>query len=634
MASSGYWADDYVKKRKKVADAIGHIRSGQRVFIGSYCGEPQCLVGELAKQARRLNDIEVIRLMFVETTPLTLIADRSKEQSLNIRSIYLGSAKSPDISPNMRFYMPVNMSQVPRLFKNRRIPVDVALIQVGPPDDFGWMSLGVSVDITMAAALSARMVIAQVNSKMPKVLGQSFVHVNDVDMLVECDEDLLTIDPLPKSERADMIGKHIARLIDDGSTLQIGLDAASQATTHALSEKNDLGIHSQFLTEEIMHLYAKGIVNNRKKGFNEGKLVASCAIGTSMLYEFLDFNPAVDFYPSDIVNDIDVISRHNKMVSMNVAQFVDLAGQVSCDAISSTLFAGVTGIPDFVRGSNRSEGGKSIIMINSVAADGKTSRIVPLLNNTIVTVPRDDVRYVVTEFGAVNLFGKSTQERALALISIAHPDFRDELLVEAKKLGMVGQGRSLGDSVHGIYPVRLEESINKDGEKITFRPAKPVDGRRIQEHFYAMDKEDVVSRFFHERRRFLRDDVETMSQIDYVQNLTIIAVVGEFGFDRVIGVGEYYLDQAKNMAEIAFSVSRDYQGKGIGKILIKKLAMAARENGISGVFAYTSHENKRMISLFKTLPFKVTTQMGEDLMLSCRFDMPEDPVKRKMGTRS
>lgn len=623
MATNSYWADDYVKKKMTVQKAIGLIRSGQRVFIGSYCGEPQHLVRGLAEASSRLSDIEIIRLMSQETTSLTLIANKTRDQSLNIRSIYLGSAKTEELAKNKRFYTPVSMSDAPRLFKSRRIPIDVALIQVSPPDDFGWMSLGVSVDVTLTAALSADVVIAQVNSEMPMVLGQSFIHVNDADAIVEHDEDLLAISPIPMSEQANLIGRHIARLIEDGSTLQIGLDAASQATILALSDKKDLGIHSQFLTEDIMHLYSMGVINNRKKGFNDGKLIASCAVGTKALYEFLDVNPAVDFHPSDYVNDIEIISRHNKMVSMNVARIIDLAGQVSCDAVPNTLYAGASGISDFVRGANRSEGGKSIIMLNATDNDGKTSQIVPFLNNTVVTIPREDVRYVVTEYGMVNLFGKSTQERAFGLINIAHPDFRDELLEQAKKLGMIGPERTLGESVYGIYPVKLEEIIVVHGEKITFRPAKTIDERRIQEHFYHLDRKDIALRFFQEKKRFVRDDVEGMSQADYIRNLTLIAVVGESGFDKVVGIGEYYLDRAKNMAEVAFSVSRDYQGKRIGKTLIRKLAEAARDNGISGLFAYTVSENKKMINLFNTLPYKVTSSLdGGDMLLNCRFDKP------------
>ncbi len=622
MTFSGYWADDYVKKKKEVHDAIQMIKSGQRVFIGSYCGEPQHLVKGFAEGSGRLSDIEIIRLMSTETTSLTMIANKTRDQRLTIRSIYLGSAKSENLAKNMRFYTPMNLSEVPRLFKKRLIPINVALIQVRPPDDFGWMSLGVSVDVTMAAAQSADIVIAQVNSRMPMVLGQSFIHVNDVDAIVEYDEDLLTISSVPIPQRADMIGKHIARLIEDGSTLQIGLDTASQATSLALSEKNDLGIHSQFLTVDMMRLYSMGVINNKMKGFNNGKMVAGCAVGTKNLYEFLDLNPAVDFYPFDYINDIDIISRHNKMVSMNVAQYIDLAGQVSCDALEYNLYAGVSGIPDFVRGSNRSKDGKSIIMINATAKDNTESRIVPMLNNTIVTIPREDIRWVVTEFGVANLYGKSIQERALAIISIAHPDFREKLLFEAKNLGMVGSERTLGESVRGVYPVRFEETIKIAGEKILFRPAKTVDERRIQEHFYQLEKVDVISRFFHEKTRFVRQEVQGMFQVDYIHNMTIIALVGESGFEKVVGVGSYYFESADNMAEIAFSVSKEYQGKGFGKILIRKLAEAARENGILGLFAVTVPGNKNMIKLFRKLPFKIRSVLGDDLMLSCRFDEP------------
>lgn len=630
MGITSYWADDYVHKKRSVEDAVKKIQSGQRVFIGSYCGEPQSLVSGLAKISSKLSDVEIIRLMSRETIPLTQIADRSKDQAMNIRSIYLGSAKSEELIGNRRFYTPVNMAEVPRLFTSRRIPIDVALIQVSPPDDFGWMSLGVSVDVTMAAALSADLVIAQVNSRMPITLGNSFIHVNDVNFVVEMNEDLMTISSGPPPQKAAKIGQHIVRLIEDGSTLQIGLDAASQATIQALSEKNDLGIHSQFLTDDMMHLYSMGVITNRKKGFNNGKMVAGCSVGTNALYEFLHINPALEFQPFDYVNDLEIISKHNKMVSMNVAQTIDLFGQVSCDAQSYTLYAGVSGISDFVRGANRSKGGKSIIMVNSTTTvlgdDGtyrKVSCIVPQLTDTIVTIPREDLRYVVTEFGAVNLFGQSTQERAFALISIAHPEFRDELLSEAKKLGMIGQERTLGESVYGIYPVKLEEIAQISEQNITFRPAKPVDDRRIQEHFYQLQKEDVISRFFHEKTRFIRPDVEVMSQVDYKRNLSIIALVGEVGFERVIGVGSYYLEPATNMAEVAFSVSSDYQNKGVGRVIIRKLAEAARNKGINGLFAVTSTGNKNMIKLFKSLPYKVQSEIDDDMLLSCRFDDPK-----------
>ena len=626
MAPTLYWPDKYVENKKEVAQALKIIKPGQRVFIGSSCGEPQHLVRGLSELSDYFKDIEIIRLLTLETTPLTLIANKTHNQSINIRSFYLGSAKSKRIARNQRFITPINMSAIPRLFKSRLLPIHVALIQVSPPDDFGWMSLGVSVDITLAAAQSADVVIAQINANMPRVLGRSFIHVNDVDYFVEYDEPLLTIGENPEMAAANDIGRLIARrLIDDGSTLAIGLGTTSDAVMLALSEKNDLGIHTMYMTNEIMHLFSKGVITNRKKGFNDGKMVANSAIGSEDLYEFLNDNPAVEFHPSDYVCKPSIIAAHNKMVAMSVAMTIDLTGQVAADAMPQTHFSGITGISDFMRGAVQSPGGKSILMLPSTGMQGKKSRIVPMLEDTAVVATRGDVHLVVTEFGAVNLFGKSLQERAMAMVSIAHPEFRDELFFEAKKMGLLGTKRTLSESIHGVYPIHLEETINIEGEAVTVRPAKPVDARRIQEHFYNLNKDDVVARFFHEKTSFLQEEVEGVSQIDYVKDLTVVAVIGEFGFGRVVAIGEYLIDLATNVAEIAFSVSKDYQKKGMGKILLKKLASAARENHISGLVAYTSPHNRGMIKLFNQLPYKVNTFFdGDMLTLRCKFDEPAD----------
>ena len=624
MPISKYWADKYVENKRSAAEAISLIKPGRRVFIGSSCGEPQHLVRILSESSGNFTDIEIVRLLTLETAPLTLIANKTKTQSLNIRSFYLGSAKARGLARNLRFITPINLSAIPRLFKSRLLPIHVALIQVSPPDDFGWMSLGVSVDITQAAASSADLVIAQVNPRMPRVLGRSFIHVNDVDVFVEHEEEILTAGDLPDIEAANMIAGHIARLISDGSTIQLSLGVTPKATLMALSEKNDLGIHTQDLTDSIMHLFSRGVITNRKKGYNEGKIVASSAIGTRNLYDFMHDNPAIEFHPSDYVNDPGVVARHKRMIALNVAMTMDLTGQIAADALPYNHFSGVTGMLDFIRGAAQAEGGKSIIMIPSASADGKKSRIVPFLTDTAIVVPRGDAQYVVSEYGAVNLFGKSIQERATAMISIAHPKFREELFHNAKRLGLLGEERTLKESIQGVYPIKLEETIIIDNETVTVRPAKPVDERRIQEHFYNLDKNDVASRFFHEKTRFVQDEMEGVSQIDYIKDLTVIALVGEFGFGKVVAVGEYLLDPAKNMAELAFSVIKEYQGKRLGKILLKKLSEAARENGIPGFFAYISPGNQGMIRLFKTLPYKIRTTFEDDMiMLRCRFDEPQ-----------
>ena len=619
--STGFWADDYVEKRRSATEAIGVIKPGRRIFIGTACGEPQHLIRELASQANRFTDLEIVRILSLETTPLTLIASETSQHSFNIRSFYEGSTILGGLAENRRFFTPINLSAVPHLFQSRQIPIHVALIQVTPPDDFGWMSLGISVDITMAAALSADTVIAQVNPRMPRVMGRSFLHVNEVDIIVEHEEELLTIEEYPIPEPARLIAKHLTKLIEDGSTLHLGLGTAANATLQALSDKNDLGVHSWFLTDGIMSLVAKGVITNRKKGLNEGKCVASSAIGTTNLYEFLHDNPSIEFHPADYVNNPRIISAHNKMISIHTATFMDLTGQVVADARPQNHFYGVSGILDFVRGAAQSPQGKSIILLTSRTRDGKTGRIVPMLENTAIVVPRSDVHYVVSEFGIVNLFGKSLQERAMAMISLAHPDSRDELFFNAKKLGLIGAKDTLKQSIHAVYPLKYEEILKMGDYNITIRPAKPVDERRIQEHFYNLDSDDIVSRFFHRKTSFIRDDVATMYQIDYVSEMTLVAVYGEFGFGKVIAIGGYALDPTSNLAEVAFSVSSEWQGKGLSRIILQKLTEAARDNGISGFTAYTSMQNRAMVRLFNSLPYRVHTEFEDGtLAMSCHFD--------------
>jgi len=616
-------SDAYHRKRRTASEAIGMIASGRRVFIGSACGEPIHLVETLVKHARRFSDLEIVRLISSDRSPLSLIASESQEHNLNIRLIYQGSATSSWLASKKRYIAPMNLFAVPRMFKERHLPLHVALIQVSPPDPFGWMSLGVSVDITMAAAKSADLVIAQVNPRMPRVLGQSFIHISEVDVFVEHEEEVLCIESIPDFESAKTIGRLVGNLVDDGSTIQMGLGNTSEGIHMALGEKNDLGVHSQFLIDCMMELVEKGVITNRRKGFNDGKLVASSAVGTQKLYRFLHDNPSVEFYPSEITNNPGVISRHNKMVAINVAKAIDLTGQVAAEVMHQNHYSGVTGLLDFVRGASQAPGGKSIILIPSMRPRKRTSRIVAELFSGSVVVPRSDVSYVVSEFGAVNLFGKNLQERAMAMISLAHPDFRDELLQKAKDMGLMGKKRQLHEFVNGIYPARMEETRTYDGIEVRFRAAKPVDDRRIQEHFYNMTPEDIQSRFFHEKTCFFRDDMEGMFQIDYIKDMTVVAVTGEFGFGKIIGMGVYLLEPSRNLAEIAFSVSKEWQGKGIASVLLEKLVDAARENGIAGMVAYTSMTNRGMISLFKKLPYRITTEVEEDLLvMMTRFDEP------------
>ncbi|MCF8094697.1 MAG: GNAT family N-acetyltransferase [Desulfobacteraceae bacterium] len=630
--TSNYWPDEYLQKRCTARQAMERLKSGQRIFVGTSCGEPQHLVYSLVNEAPHLTDIEIVRLMSLENSPLTRLATQGKFEQFSIRSIYQGSAGTRHLEANRPFITPMNLSAVPNLFKKRHLPINAALIQTSPPDDFGWMSLGISVDVGLAAVRAADLVIVQVNPQMPRVLGHSFIHVNDVDLVVEKDEDLLTIEQLPEFESAHKIARLIANLIDDGSTFQLGLGATPKAILLALSEKNDLGVHTQFIVDGIMDLVSMGVITNKYKGLNDGKLVATNAVGSRNLYEFVHDNPSIEFSPADYVNNPVIIGQHNKMVTINMVMEMDLTGQAAVDALPHNYFAGVSSMLDFMRGASACPEGKSILMIPSTSMDGKISRIVPDIKSGGVVVPRTDVSYVVSEYGAVNLFGKNLQERATAMISLAHPDFRNELFERAKELGLMTRSRQLSESLRSVYPAGLEETRKIEGRSVTFRPAKPVDDRRIQEHFYNLEKRDVIARFFYKKIRFLREDVKSIIETDYVRNLTLVALTGEFGFGSVIGIGAYMLEPEKNMAEVAFSVSKQWQKKGIAGILLHKLAEAAKDNGIAGLVAYTDPFNTGMIKLFSELPYKVRKKREEDIMvLSCRFAEPAENTEDQSG---
>ncbi len=614
------WLDDYRSKLCTAEEAILKIASGKRVFIGSSCGEPQYLTNVLLDQDLRVSDLELVRLLNLESSIAALMAEESGGRRFNIRSIYQGSGNVRSLSANKRFLTPINLFAVPALFRQKLLPLHYALIQASPPDDFGYMNLGISVDITLAAALSADFVIVQVNPKMPVVAGQGFVHVSQAQAIVEKEEDLLTVFDLPEYPAAEAIAKMAANLVDDGSTIHLGPGIAAQAIARALEGKSDLGVHTMFLTDPVMSLVQKGVVTNRRKGIDERKLIAACAIGSDRLYESIRGNPAVEFHPSDYVNHPRIIAQCNRMVSIQFATEMDLKGQVAADALPQNHYVGVTGMIDFVRGASLCPEGKSIIIIPAVGADGRASRIVPELDIGAVVIPPSDVSHVVSEFGAVNLFGKNIQERAMAMISLAHPDARESLFEKARERGLIGKERTLKESLFGVYPAGMEETLAIDGRPVTIRPIKTSDDRLVQEHFYNMDKQDILLRFFTRKKFFHRDEMETVFQVDYIRNLSVVAVAEEAGFGKIVGLGGYMLEPGRDLAEVAFTVLKEWQGKGLAKKILLRLADAARENGIGGFVAYIAPENTPMIGLFRKLPLSVSSTLEEgELIMTGRF---------------
>jgi len=526
------------------------------------------------------------------------------------------------LTASRRFLTPMNLYTVPALFHQRHIPIHYALIQVSPPDAFGWLNLGVSVDITLAAAHAADVVIVQVNPNMPVVPGYGMIHVDEVDYIVEHQEDLLTVYPTPEIKEAGRVAKLLSNLIEDGSTLHISPGFTPELISAALGDKKDLGIHSLMILDVMKDLASRGVITNRKKGFNEGKMVASGAIGSEDLYHYLNGNPAIEFRPCDYVSNPVMIARHHKMTAVNRVTSIDLKGQVAADGIAQNHFADVAGLVDFSRGAAMAPNGKSIVVVQSTSDDGKSSNIVLEQAAGTVAIPAADVTYVVTEYGAVNLFGKNVQERAMAMISVAHPDFRERLFEQARREGLIGQERKLYESQFGVYPAWLEEVLTIAGQKVTLRPVKTVDDRLIQDHFYEMEEKDIAKRFFGRRHHFYWDEMKDMFIVDYTRNCSIVAYLGEEGYGRIIGIGGYFLE-GSGAGEVAYSVARDWQGKGIAVRLQQKVVDAALANGLTGLDALVLKENFSMLALFKKLPYQIRTSYEDGILtLKCRFDEP------------
>ncbi len=428
------WKDRYSKKIMSADEALKEVRSNDRVVVGHACGEPPSLVDALVDRAPELRNVEIVHMVAMGPAKY---AQPGMEESFRHNSLFVGATTRKAVAGGRSAYTPCFFHEIPRLFTWRILPVDVTLMQVSPPDAEGWCSLGVSVDYTLAAARAAQVTIAQMNRFMPRTLGER-IHLDELDCIVEKDEPIIELKPPLIGDKERAIGEHVAKLIEDGSTLQLGIGAIPDAVLLFLKEKKDLGIHSEMFSDGLVALAEARVVTNQKKTINAGKFVATFLMGTRKLYDFVDNNPDVVMRPVDYTNDPCIIGQHEQMVSINSALQVDMIGQVNAEMIGRSQFSGVGGQVDFVRGASRSKGGKSIIALPSTASGGKVSRIACELDRgAAVTTSRNDVHFIVTEYGTADLRGKCIRDRARALIAIAHPDFRDSLAKQASEAGLI-----------------------------------------------------------------------------------------------------------------------------------------------------------------------------------------------------
>ncbi|MCK4538338.1 MAG: GNAT family N-acetyltransferase [Candidatus Krumholzibacteria bacterium] len=611
----------YKSKKRDIDDIVRLIKPGSRIFIGSGAAEPQALIKMLIEKGRQIADHETINVIELGTSPY---AEAVMSRPFKQNAFFIGANVRDAVNEGRAEYTPIFLSELPDHIRSGSLKIDVAFIQVAPPDRYGYCSLGVSVDVVMAGAEVASLVIAEINKQMPRTLGDSFIHIKDIDYVIESDLPLLMLDPPESDKVANKIGQNVARLIHDGATLQTGIGMIPNAILSFLKEKNDLGIHTEMFSDGIIDLVESGVITNRKKTIHNGKIIATFCMGTQRLYDFVNDNPLIEFHPCDYTNDPFVIAQNEKMISVNAAIQVDLTGQVCADSIGEYFYSGIGGQVDFVRGAARSKGGKPVIVLPSTALGGDRSRIVPYLDQGAgVVTSRGDVHYVATEFGIVNLHGRNLRERALALISIAHPDFRDDLVDYAKKRHLVHLDQMPLVIQGKYYPEQYEEAVEFDGTQIFFRPVKPTDESMQREFFYSLSDESVYYRFFNKIKAMPHEKIQPMVNIDYREEMAIVGLVGEAGDEEMVAIGMFKIDPSVNDAEVAFLVRDDWQKKGIGTFLIKKLIDIALEMGLKGFTAEVLLQNKKMMYVFHKCGFPVRTKL-EDGIYVLRIDFRED----------
>lgn len=606
------WKEKFQSTIQTADQAVARIRPGQRIFIGTGCAEPLELVRALSRRAYELPDTEIIHLLTFGDAPY---AHRELAQYFRTNSFFIAENVRGLIQEGLGDYTPIHLSDIPRLFTSGELPLDAALIQVSPPDEDGLCSLGVSVDIVRTAAQNASLVIAQVNSRMPRTHGDSHIHVHECDWLVPMEEEILEVPPIDVSEETRQIAENLAALVDDGSTVEVGIGRIPQALLGFLKDKKDLGIHTEMISDGIVDLVKSGAVTGARKTLDKGKVVTSFCLGTRKLYDFIDDNPVFAFHPTEYVNNPYIISQQHKMVAINVALEIDLTGQVCADSIGAKFFSGVGGQVDFNRGASKARGGKAIIAMPSTARDGEVSRITTHLSaGAGVVTTRAGVNYVVTEYGAAYLHGKSIQERAMALICIAHPKFRAQLLreaIEAKYLS-AELAEMEGKLVVGPKELRTTHLLH-DGTQVLFRPIHPTDERHMRDLFYELSEQSKFYRFMSHVDRVPRSQIDDFVYIDHRSEVTVVGVLKEAHGEDIIAVGSYYLDPKTNKAEVAFTVTDDWQRRGIGTFMLRHLAQVARRNGISGFTAEVLPANKGMQAVFNHSGFKVRSQYRGDV---------------------
>lgn len=585
---------------------FSHIHRGDRIFIGTACGEPQYLVRSLVNYVqshpKAFFDAEVLHVWTLGVAPY---ADEKFKYNFRHNSFFIGANTREAINKGLADYSPIFLSEIPDLLYRQIVPVDVALIQTSIPDSHGYMSLGVSVDIVKAATESASLVISQVNSNMPRVHGDGFIHIEDVDFIIPYDEPILEYKEEAETEVVQKIGNYVSQLIQDGDTIQVGYGSIPNAILSNLYNKKNLGVHTELIGDGLVELMKEGVIDNTKKSINRGKTVATFCMGNKATYEYIHDNPAIEFRTVDYTNNPLIIAQHDNMTAINSALEIDLTGQASAESIGKTFYSGIGGQADFMRGSVLAKNGKTILALQSTAENETVSRIMPFIKEGAgVTLNRGDIHYVVTEYGIAYLHGKNIRERAMELISIAHPKFRSWLIEEAKKQNLIYKDQEFITGVRGEYPEELETyRTTKTGLEMLLRPVKISDEPLLKDFFYSLTDKSLYRRFSSTRTDMPHERLQEFVVIDYTKEMVVLAVKENEGKEDILGLGQYAINEGTRTAEVALVVKDEYQRQGIGTELLNYLTQLAKKQGLLGFTAEVLVENRPMFRLFEKMGF-------------------------------
>lgn len=619
------WQQKYSDKIVSPQKALQNIKNGQTIFISTGCGEPLLLTGTLSEMAERFYDVQVIHLLSEVEHRL---AKPEYLNSFRCNTFCIGHGVEAAVSEGIADYTPINIRELKTALEKGIVTIDAALIHVTPPDNRDRCSLGISVDIVKAAVDNAKLVIAQVNKMMPHTTGFSHISTEKIDFMVPGDMDLIEVSSYNLDPISLTIGRRISNLITDGMTLHFDRCVISSAAMRYLDNKKDLGIHTDIFTDDYLRLIKAGAVTNSSKKIHPNKSVATLIMGSRELYNEVDNNEDIELYPIEYVNDPQTISQNDNMASILSIQEIDLSGTARFETDCFTDRYSILSSMDFNDGTRLSTNGLVIMALPSTTADGSRSRIVPMISGKGEFFSRTKVDIIVTEYGAVSLYGRSIRERTVGLISIAHPKFRHQLLKEAKLLHYVDESQMISPESGCIYPSHYEFRHKfKNDLEVFFRPVHPLDVKPLQRMFYTLSEETIRMRYHGAINSLSNEVAQGLANIDYDKDMAIIGLIGPMSNPRIIAEARYHYNPNNNMGDFDFMVSEEYRGAGIGLLLANYIKKIAYAKGLSGLYGEILLSNPAVINLLtQAWPTAEKSFYAGVCKFTVRF--PEDDVKR------